>query len=183
MFAAWLGGLGPGILATLLSLIAAFYFIISASFTASHPSSAHAVGAILFVGVSVFISALNEALRRSRARSDERFQELTLETVRRRRVEEALAGSIKEAEGDRDLLHTILSSIGDAVIATDREGKVTFLNPVAQDLTGWSQEDAVGKPSSEVFVIRDERTLVPSEIRLRKCCGKGSPSGWQTTGR
>ena len=46
----------------------------------------------------------------------------------------------------RQWLQVTLSSIGDAVITTDAEGRVTFLNPVAQSLTGWTQEDAAGVP-------------------------------------
>ncbi|NEO33088.1 MAG: PAS domain S-box protein [Symploca sp. SIO3C6] len=55
-------------------------------------------------------------------------------------------------------LATTLKSIGDAVITTNREGSVTFMNPVAQNLTGWKSEYAQGKDLSEVFRIIDERT-------------------------
>jgi len=51
-----------------------------------------------------------------------------------------------------------LSSIGDAVITTDAEGKVTFLNPVAQTLTGWTQNDAAGLPLDEVFRIINQES-------------------------
>ena len=51
-----------------------------------------------------------------------------------------------------------LTSIGEAVIATDEHGDVTFLNPVAQSFTGWTQEDAFGKPLAEVFHIINEKT-------------------------
>ena len=44
-----------------------------------------------------------------------------------------------------------LESIGDAVVATDPDGRVTFLNPVAEAMTGWSAEGAAGKPASEVL--------------------------------
>ncbi len=62
---------------------------------------------------------------------------------------------LKESE---QWLSTTLKSIGDAVIATDANGFVTFMNPVAEALTGWNQEDAVGKPLSEVFNIINEET-------------------------
>jgi PAS domain S-box-containing protein len=53
---------------------------------------------------------------------------------------------------------TTLSSIGDAVIATDRLARVTFMNPVAASLTGYSQEEALGLPVSETFRIVNEET-------------------------
>jgi PAS domain S-box-containing protein len=56
-----------------------------------------------------------------------------------------------------------LASIGDAVIATDHQGRVTFLNPVASALTGWRSEDALGRPIQEVFHIVNEQTRVPAE--------------------
>ena len=55
-------------------------------------------------------------------------------------------------------LATTLKSIGDAVIATDAGGFVTFMNPVAEALTGWNQEDAAGKPLKKVFNIINEET-------------------------
>jgi diguanylate cyclase (GGDEF)-like protein/PAS domain S-box-containing protein len=52
-------------------------------------------------------------------------------------------------------LSATLTSIGDAVIAADIDGVITFLNPIAEQLTGWSQDVAVGQPISSVFVLRD----------------------------
>lgn len=54
-----------------------------------------------------------------------------------------------------------LRSIGDAVITTDAEETITYLNPVAEQLTGWRSEDAIGRPSAEVFVLVDELTGGP----------------------
>ena len=56
------------------------------------------------------------------------------------------------------MLRITLSSISDAVITTDTEGLVTFLNPVAQTLTGWTQADAAGLPLENIFKIVDEET-------------------------
>ncbi len=58
----------------------------------------------------------------------------------------------------RQWLQVTFSSIGDAVITTDAEGKVTFLNPVAQSLTGWNQKDAAGVPLDEVFRIINQES-------------------------
>lgn len=60
-------------------------------------------------------------------------------------------------------LQITLASIGDAVISTDAEGRVTFMNGVAESLTGWPQADAVGRPLTEVFRIVNEYTRLPVE--------------------
>ena len=56
-----------------------------------------------------------------------------------------------------------LQSIGDAVIATDAQGRVVFINPVAEELTGWQQAEALGRPLDEIFVILNEETRLPVE--------------------
>jgi PAS domain S-box-containing protein len=57
----------------------------------------------------------------------------------------------------REWFRTTLSSIGDAVIATDSNGTVQFMNNVAQKLTEWSEEEAVGRPLIEVFQVIDDK--------------------------
>ncbi|MEW5803344.1 MAG: PAS domain-containing protein [bacterium] len=73
--------------------------------------------------------------------------------------------SIKQSEEaakeSREWLFTTLKSIGDAVIATNTSGYITFLNPTAQFLTGHEENESVGKPLSEVFIIIDEKTGKP----------------------
>ena len=64
----------------------------------------------------------------------------------------------RAARDQEELLRVTLSSIADAVIATDIHGNVTFLNPVAQELCGWSAEEAIGAPLARVFHIVDEQT-------------------------
>jgi PAS domain S-box-containing protein len=71
---------------------------------------------------------------------------------------ERAAAAIRASEA---WLSTTLSSIGDAVIATDDKGLVRFLNPVAQNLTGWSQAEAKGRSMAEVFPIINETTRLP----------------------
>jgi PAS domain S-box-containing protein len=60
-------------------------------------------------------------------------------------------------------LRTTLASIGDGVISTDAEGRATFMNGVAERLTGWPQTEAIGRPLTEVFHIVIERTRRPVE--------------------
>jgi diguanylate cyclase len=66
-------------------------------------------------------------------------------------VEEALAE-------EKERLRVTLESIGDGVISTDSEGHVTFINPTAETMTGWSLNDAIGMPADEVFTIIAEST-------------------------
>lgn len=65
-------------------------------------------------------------------------------------------------------LRTTMRSIGDAVVATDREHRVVFLNPVAQALTGWTEPAAIGRPLDEVLRMVDERTGQPVDSPLRR---------------
>jgi PAS domain S-box-containing protein len=60
-------------------------------------------------------------------------------------------------------LKTVMSSIGDAVITTDLEGRVTLINPVAQVMVGWTEAEAEGRPLMEVFRIINEQTRRPGE--------------------
>ena len=53
---------------------------------------------------------------------------------------------------------TIMMSVGDGVISTDTEGKVEMINPIAEELTGWKKEDALGKALKVVFAIINEDT-------------------------
>jgi PAS domain S-box-containing protein len=69
----------------------------------------------------------------------------------------------KQLKESREWFATTLKSIGDAVIATDKEGLVTFMNPVAEHLTGWEQKEALGKDLKEIFNIVDGETQVPAE--------------------
>lgn len=59
---------------------------------------------------------------------------------------------------EKERLRVTLSSIGDAVITTDNVGHITYLNPVAETMTGWSNEEAVGLPLTQAFVIVHEHT-------------------------
>jgi PAS domain S-box-containing protein len=95
------------------------------------------------------------------------------DVTERRRVEEQRA----ELERHRNHLRVTLESIGDAVIATDPKGNVTFLNPVAEHLTGWGTGDARGRHLSDVFVILDEGTRRPVENPALRALRDGTVTG------
>lgn len=75
------------------------------------------------------------------------------------------------------ILEVTLASIGDAVIVTDKEGRTTFLNSVAETLTGWSTQEAKGRPLGEVFPIVNERTRQPAEDAVAKVLRTGQVAG------
>lgn len=79
----------------------------------------------------------------------------------------------KDLMEQREWFRVTLSSIGDAVITTDVESLVTFMNPVAEQLTGYSQAEALGKPISHVFNIFNEINLEPAEIPVDKVIRNG----------
>jgi two-component system sensor histidine kinase EvgS len=89
------------------------------------------------------------------------FGLLARELSERKRAQEALGKNER-------WFSTTLGSIGDAVIATDMSGAVTFMNPVAQSLTGWSLEEARSKPMDLVFEIVNKDTRRPVENPLKK---------------
>jgi len=81
------------------------------------------------------------------------------------------------AANSRDLLYTTLHSIGDGVISTDSEGRVAFLNPVAERLTGFDSSGAQGRPIEEVFRIVNEETRVAVESPVRRVLREGKVVG------
>src|SRR6266849_6138536 len=98
------------------------------------------------------------------------FGLLQRELSERKKAQEALAKSEK-------WFSTTLSSIGDAVIATDMNGAVTFMNSVAQSLTGWSQAEATGKSMDLVFDIVNKETRRPVENPVKKVFREGKVVG------
>ncbi|MBD1924397.1 PAS domain S-box protein [Microcoleus sp. FACHB-831] len=81
--------------------------------------------------------------------------------IKRKQAEEAL-------QEQRELLEVTLSSIGDAVIATDTTANITFINPWAEVLTGWLAEEVIGRKIDEVFYTIDGQTRQEVEIPIRK---------------
>ncbi|MFN9966701.1 MAG: EAL domain-containing protein [Lysobacteraceae bacterium] len=78
---------------------------------------------------------------------------------------------------ERELLQVTLQSIGDAVVTTDVRGHVTWLNPVAERLTGWSSDEAQGLPAAQIFRIVDEETRQPARDPVAACLLEGRVVG------
>jgi diguanylate cyclase (GGDEF)-like protein/PAS domain S-box-containing protein len=83
----------------------------------------------------------------------------TVEDITERKSAEFVLQAAEEALfAEKERAQVTLNSIGDAVLTTDLLGNVTYLNLVAESMTGWSREDAMGRPLSEVFKIIDGTT-------------------------
>ena len=97
-----------------------------------------------------------------------------IDTIIRRRQEAAvLKARTEELFEEKQLIEITLHSIGDAVITTDPLGKVTYLNPIAEQLTGWSRQEARNKPLAEVFRIVEEATRKPAGDPVARCLAEG----------
>jgi PAS domain S-box-containing protein len=151
---AWFGGLWAGLLATGLSTLAAWYFFIPRPSSIFDSKTLLQIG--LFLGVSSFISFIVDALHKAR-----------------QKAEESEERSLAQAER----FHATLASIGDAVVTTDTQGRVVFMNKVAESLTGWKQEEAEEKHLHEIFRIVNEQTRQKVESPLERVLRDGKVVG------
>jgi len=103
-----------------------------------------------------FWAATNENIKRAYSKLDELVEERT--------------SQLRESE---EWLSTTLKSIGDAIIATNTKGNISFLNPVAESLTGWKQEDAIEKPIEKIFNIINEETRKTVENPVSRVIREG----------
>ncbi|PQO37735.1 PAS domain S-box protein [Bremerella cremea] len=111
-----------------------------------------------------------DALKRQLAETQAQLTSLQNDLVARK-------SDVSHQLAENELLQVTLECIGDAVITTNEQGEVEFLNPVAQQLTGWSNDDARGKPLETVFVIQSEVTGLPAENPVSRCLREGHVVG------
>ena len=74
---------------------------------------------------------------------------------------------------EKERAQVTLQSIGDGVITTDKTGCIDYINPVAQDLTGWDMRSARGKPVSEIMTIINEHTRATVDNPVVSCLKEG----------
>jgi PAS domain S-box-containing protein len=84
-----------------------------------------------------------------------------------------LRRTIAQLAAEKDRLRVTLRSIGDGVIVTDERARITLLNGVAETLTGWSADDALGRSIEEVFRIVSERTREPAANPVLRALREG----------
>jgi len=89
-------------------------------------------------------------------------------------TEQGRRAALDAASAQREWLQVMLSSIADAVIATDQAGLVQFLNPVAVQLTGWGGSEAVGRPATDVFRLLSSTEGMPPDDPVARVLS-GSP--------
>ena len=145
MLSGWLGGFGPGMCTTGLSVVIAAYFWVPPARSLWITAPQEWFGLMMFIAIGFVISVLNEAWRRR---------------------------SVALAESEQRLAVT-LASIGDAVMTTDEDGRVTSMNEVAEKLTGWAAPEALGRMLEDVFVIVDERSREPTPNPARRALRDG----------
>jgi PAS domain S-box-containing protein len=149
LLSAWLGGVGPGLVATVITLLANTYLVLGPTFP-------------------LRLATVDEAVRLSV------FGLIGLGAVWLAAIRERAEAGLRE---QRELLRVTLSSIGDAVVATDAEGSITFINPIARSLTGWTQDEVADKPLTEVLHIVNEQTGNPVENPVTRVIRKGAIVG------
>jgi diguanylate cyclase (GGDEF)-like protein/PAS domain S-box-containing protein len=78
-----------------------------------------------------------------------------------------------QLSAEKEKAQVTLQSIGDAVITVDAEGRIEYLNPVAESLTGWETREAAGRPAADVFQTLDESSRQPIASSILRCLGEG----------
>lgn len=76
-------------------------------------------------------------------------------------------------EAEKEKAQVTLHSIGDAVITTDNHGRVEYLNPIAERMTGWLLSEAQGRPLNKIFNIINEYTREPAYNPVLRCINEG----------
>ncbi len=148
-FAVWLCGYHTGITIAVLGYIACAYLFIEPRGSLGFGTLDNNVGLVAYLFTCAVIILFAEAARRARKRVAEQHE----------------------------LSRVTLSSIGDAVITTDVDGCVTYLNGVAELLTGWSAQQAHGLPLAEVFRIVNETTRETVESPAARALREGTVVG------
>ena len=131
--AVWVGGWRPAVVVVVLGYVACSFLFIEPRGVITMDTARLAAGLVAFLFTGGLIIAIGEAMRRAQARAGERSE----------------------------TLRVTLASIGDAVITTNVDGRVTYLNAVAESLTGWTQREAAGQPLEDVFRIVNEESRRP----------------------
>jgi PAS domain S-box-containing protein len=123
------------------------------------------------------VESQNAELQRSQNELESQQIELEMQNDELRLAREAagqLETVLRESE---EKLEVTLNSIGDGVIATDAQARVTLLNPIAEQLTGWTETEAIGQPVDVIFNIINKDTRQPAAIPVMEAIAHGTIQG------
>jgi PAS domain S-box-containing protein len=135
--AAWVGGIGPGLLSQGLILIAEGLWFAPATDVRRSWSAEEIFGIVVFFSIGGVVGALSEAWQAAKGRAK---------------------AEAEDAIRQREQLRATIGCVADGVLVTDSEGRVTLMNPVAERMTGCPLEQSQGKPIRDVFTVLDDRT-------------------------
>ena len=141
----WLGGYRVAIPIALIGFLACHFLFIEPRGSFDVTSTPNVVGSIAYFVTCSLIIGFGEAARVAHSKVGE----------------------------SREVFRVTLRSIGDAVITTDNEGHVTYLNEVAEMLTGWPMSEALNQPLERVFQIVNEISRQPVENPVTRALRKG----------
>jgi len=160
LFSAWYGGLGPALFATAIGGLGGAWYLLPPRRAFAFSDTESVGGMALYLAVGLGISLIGGVMRRAQLQS---------------------RAAAMDADKQREELGVTLRSIGDGVIATDAEGRVTAINAVAESLTGWTIEQAQGRRLDEVFRIVNEATRRSVPNPVAKFFPRDASSAWPTT--
>ncbi len=143
--AVWFGGYRQALLVVVLGYLACNYLFIEPRGLLGFNTLRNLVGLIAYVVTCAIIISFGEAMRAAQRRFADQ----------------------------RERLRVTLASIGDAVLTTDSECRITFLNAVAESLTGWKQDEALGQPLETVFRIVNDQTHKSVENPAKRALREG----------
>ena len=143
--AVWLAGWPMAVIVALLGYLACAYLYIEPRGNIDLVTTVNRIGFVAYGFTCALIIGFGQAMRAARRRASEQ----------------------------REVLRVTLQSIGDGVVTTDDDGCTTYLNPVAESLTGWTNTDAHGQPVGSVFRIVNEKTRHAVESPAQRALREG----------
>jgi PAS domain S-box-containing protein len=159
MLSSWVGGLGPGIMATVLSTLAADYFLIPPLHTIAFDAS-RIVQLSAFVGVAALISSLNDSRRRAvaalaaeRSRLETRVVERTAELAT---ANDSLRAEMERRDRSERNFRGLIDAAPDAILVIDSDGRILKANDEAERMFGYWRDDLLG---------HDVEMIVPDRFR------------------
>jgi PAS domain S-box-containing protein len=127
--------------------------------------------------VQLEVEVQNTELQRSQHELETQQLELEMQNDELRLERESANKLEKVLRESEEHLAVTLNSIGDAVIVTDYEARITRLNPIAEQLTGWTQAEAAGRPVDEIFNIVNKDSRQPAPIPVLDAIAQGTIQG------